>query len=116
MMLRGSIEQRGEAVELKTIIAGAEVDSGVEGSAVLVGLVEAALDSPAELPEARAAVIAALGDAALVDAAGVIGNFQRMVRIADATGIPVDADTAAVTADIREELGLNAFASARMET
>ena len=116
MMLRGSIEQRGEAVELRTIIAGADIDSGIKGSAVLVGLVEAALKNPAELAGARAALVEVLGVPALVDAAGVIGNFQRMVRIADATGIPVDTATAAVTADIREELGLNAFVSARLET
>lgn len=115
MMLRGSIEQRSETVNLKTIVAGAEVDSGITGGAELVGLVEAALRNPASLPEARAALIATLGEPALVDAAGVIGNFQRMVRIADGTGIPVDARTASVTEDIRADLGLNAFASARME-
>ena len=115
-MLRGSIEQRGERVELRTIVDGTEVDSGIEGGAVLVSLVEAALRNPAELAGARAAVVAELGVQALVDAAGVIGNFQRMVRIADATGIPVDAATEAVTEDIREELGLNDFVSARLES
>ena len=50
---------------------------------------------------------------ALVDAAPVIGNFQRMVRIADGTGIPHDKPIAAMTADMREELGYNDFASAK---
>jgi len=35
-----------------------------------------------------------------------------MVRIADGTGIPLDDMVAAMTADLREELGLNEFASA----
>ncbi len=116
MMLRGSVDARGEDVTLDTIVAGTAVDSQVPGGAELVALVEAALTEPAALPAARAAVADALGTEALVDAAGVIGNFQRMVRIADATGIPVDAGTAAVTESLREELKLNEFVSARLET
>ena len=46
--------------------------------------------------------------AALVDAAAVVGNFERMVRIADGTGIPLDKPVAMVSADMREELGLDA--------
>ena len=32
-------------------------------------------------------------------------------RIADATGIPLDAGLAAISVDVRAELGLDAFAS-----
>lgn len=116
MMLRGSIEQRGETVDLHTIVEGAEVDSGVPGSDELVKLVEAALLNPQQLPAARAALAQQLGERAVVDAAGVIGNFQRMVRIADSTGIPVDSATADITADLRTDLGLNDFVSARLQT
>ena len=49
---------------------------------------------------------------ALVDAAAVIGNFQRMVRIADGTGIPLDKPVAMISADVRDELKLNEFGSA----
>ncbi len=48
-----------------------------------------------------------LGVEALVDAAAVIGNFERMTRIADGTGIPLGDTLAAVTVDIREDLGLD---------
>jgi hypothetical protein len=61
---------------------------------------------------ARASLLEAVGPAAFVDAAGVVGNFQRMVRIADATGIPLDGPMAALTQGMREELGINAFGSA----
>ena len=49
---------------------------------------------------------------ALVDAAGVVANFQRMVRIADATGIPVDPYIAERTGPVSKTLGLEAFRSA----
>jgi hypothetical protein len=64
------------------------------------------------LHPARQAVIAAMGTAAMVDAAGVVSNFQRMVRIADSTGIPVDAAMQVLSQDLREELGINRYVAA----
>lgn len=116
MMLRGSVQQRGDEVDLQAIVAGTEVDSHIPGGEELIELVEAALEHPETLDQARKSLSVALGPEALIDAAGVIGNFQRMVRIADATGIPVDAMTAVVTEDIRADLKLNDFVSARLET
>ena len=80
---------------------------------------EAALQAVAEakvawLEAARAALADRLGEAAMVDAASVIGNFQRMVRIADSTGIPVDGFFAEANADVREQLSLNELPSARL--
>ena len=49
----------------------------------------AAIDAdPAALAVTREAVVAAMGEAAAVEAAGVIGNFQMMNRILDGVGIP----------------------------
>ena len=53
-----------------------------------------------------------MGDAEVVDAAAVIANFQRMVRIADGTGIPIDGPLDVLSADLRHELGINEFSSA----
>ena len=53
-----------------------------------------------------------MGVQELVDAAGVVANFQRMVRIADGCGIPLDEFTRDATDDVREELGLHEYASA----
>ena len=51
----------------------------------------------------------------MVDAAGVIANFQRMVRIADGTGIPLtDNRLVALTVDLRDELGINDYPTARL--
>jgi hypothetical protein len=45
---------------------------------------------------------------------GVIGNFERMDRIADGTGIPLDNMVNALSGDIREELGLEDYESRRV--
>ncbi len=39
------------------------------------------------LAEARERLRNALGEAALIEAAAVVGNFERMTRIADGAGI-----------------------------
>ncbi len=50
-----------------------------------------------------------LVEQALVDAAGVVSNFERMVRIADSTGIPLGEQMEVVTATVRDELALDSF-------
>lgn len=84
--------------------------SDVEHGEVLLAFAEAMVgEDDAELGRARRAVIEAMGPAALVDAAGVASNFERMVRIADATGIPLDERMAALTKTAREQLHLERF-------
>jgi hypothetical protein len=61
---------------------------------------------------ARDAVAAELGPEELVDAAAVASNFERMVRIADSIGIPLDGALYAMTGDLREDLGIDRFGAA----
>ena len=114
MMLRGSSANSGEAVNLAAIVEGQDIDSGIPGGRTLVRFTDAALSNSEDLDAARAALVEELGEAEMVDAASVIGNFQRMVRIADSTGIPVDGFMAEANADVREALGLNSLPSARL--
>ena len=65
--------------------------------------------SDAELAAARDLVRTSMGAAALIDAVGVISNFERMVRIADATGIPL-GNWEETSSELRDELGINDFA------
>ncbi len=51
---------------------------------------------------------------AMIDAMAVYANFTMMTRIADGTGTPLDAGTAAISADMRASLGLNDLTSARL--
>jgi hypothetical protein len=114
-MLRASIEYTGEAAELRGIADGVRAgDAGIAHGERLVAFADAAVGGDAaRCAEARGALRAAAGSEAVVDAAGVIGNFERMVRIADGTGIPLDGITAAVSGEIRDDLGLDAFRSRR---
>ena len=113
-MLRASIESEGGEDDLRSLTDGeAAVDSSVRGAATLILFVEATLSGEAaEIAKARDRVRDDLGSAALVDAAAVIGNFERMVRIADSTGIPLDTPVNVATSEIRGELGIDGFEAA----
>ncbi len=66
----------------------------------------------ARLAAARAAVIDAVGEAGLVDAAAIASAFNAIDRVADSTGMPLSDQVLEETADFREELGLNDFLTA----
>ncbi len=81
---------------------------------MLVAFADAALGAEAEtLDQARIALVGALGAEAMVDAAAVIGGFDGITKIADATGIPLEAPKAEQTADLRGVLQLEEFAAAK---
>ena len=110
-MLSLSADLSEQDVDLAVI--NGEGDGGVRFGGELVAFAEA-LPSRDEgtLTQARLALFDAAGNDVLVDAAGVAANFQRMVRIADATGIPSDGVMAALGQDIQQQLDLRRFASA----
>ena len=115
-MLRVSAQTTGKEADLN-LINGAEgaVEADIPFGLELAGFAEAlAGRDEGELTEARTRLLAAAGPAVLVDAAGVAANFQRMVRIADSTGIPVDQHSYNPLANgVREELNLTRFHSAQ---
>ncbi len=47
-----------------------------------------------------------MGVAALVDAAATVASYNSVVKVADATGIPLDSETAQETVDLRHDLGI----------
>jgi len=112
-MLRESSKLEGNKVDLKVLTAESEGGAGVPAGKELISFAEAAYGSDKQaIATARSQLAEAIGEAAMIDSAGVIANFQRMVRVADGTGIPLDTPVAMVTAGIREELGINKFGSA----
>jgi hypothetical protein len=115
-MLRASIEYSGADAALNGISDGAKAgDGGIEHGERLSAFADASVQGgAAELSAARDALRDAAGAGAVVDAAAVIGNFERMVRIADGTGVPLDNIVATLSSDFREELGLDDYQSRRM--
>jgi hypothetical protein len=88
----------------------AATSSGVEHGHLLIAFAEAiVMDNDAALTHARHAVIEGISPEAMVDAAGVASNFERMVRIADATGIRLDERMAALSQEVRDTLQLERF-------
>jgi hypothetical protein len=65
------------------------------------------------LDAARRALAERLGPAAVTGASAIAGNFSKNDCIANALGIPVDADSLRATREIRAQLGLDAFESAQ---
>jgi hypothetical protein len=115
MMLRASIELEGNTADLKGLTDTKHTDgvSGVPGSDALIAFSDAFMaDDETQLASARDRLAAELGEKAVVDAAGVASNFQRMVRIADGIGIPLDAPMNGASVDLREQLGINEYAAA----
>ena len=112
MMLRVSSESKDQDVDLKAVMG--DGNGGVKGGAELTAFAEATVSGGDNaITSAREKLVRALGPEATVDAAGVIGNFERMVRIADGTGIPLDTPVNMISADMREEVGIDQFVTAR---
>jgi hypothetical protein len=118
MLLRASGETLGEKPDVSAITDPAAAESsGIEHAAALLAFADAAVvGSDAELDAARAQLLAEMGSECLVDAAGVVSNFERMVRIADGSGIPLDEIVDHVTGEMRVEMGLDRFGSAANTT
>jgi hypothetical protein len=110
-MLRASSEHSGTAIHLAALTDdAAATTSGVEHGSLLLAFAEAMVGEDDEaLTHVRHAVIEGMSPAAMVDAAGVASNFERMVRIADATGIPLDARMQALSQEVRDALHLERF-------
>jgi hypothetical protein len=96
----------GQEVDLRAVTEGEAAKSGLPSGEALTAFADAVVAGAAE---ARERVASELGESAMVDAAAVIGNFQRMVRIADGTGIPLDAPVAMISADMRADLGIDGY-------
>lgn len=109
-MLRESSKTNADTINLDAVMTG-EVDGNIVHADELVTFAEAIVSADTRsITLSREALIAVAGAAAMIDAAGVASNFQRMVRIADSTGITLgrfEQDTET----LRDELGINEFAT-----
>jgi len=111
MLLRASGQAIDEDVEIEATVGRG--DGGVALGASLLRFAEAATRGSEGLAAARRALLAEAGPAAFVEAAATVGIFNGLVRVADATGIPLDESTRQASIPYRDDLGLTRYASAR---
>lgn len=114
-MLRVSAQTTDTEIDIQAIngsIDAAEV--GIDFGSELLRFAEAlATRDDQSLLTSRQTLLATAGHEALVDAAGVAANFQRMVRIADSIGIPVDDMSTELGQSVRRDLDLERFTTAQ---
>lgn len=98
------------AYDLSAVTGAVQSDGGVPHGRLLIVFAEVVLGEDEEaLARARAALSQVIGPAGLADAAAVIGLFNAIDRVADATGIPLEAEKAEASADFRAALGVDFF-------
>jgi len=114
-MLRESATQTDTEINLQGINGDPESAAvGIKFGTELMNFATAvAARDSAALVRSRQSLLDVAGPAVLVDAAGVAANFQRMVRIADSIGIPVDDMSSELGREIRRDLNLERFPSAQ---
>lgn len=106
MLLRGSGEHTGDDYDLTAIVAEGVADGGVASGAALTAYADAFFTDGSGFAAARERLRREVGEEASVDAAAVLAIFNAVVRIADATGIPLEDTKARLSVDIRDALGL----------
>jgi|SRR6056297_1192531 len=98
-MLRASAHATSQPVELRAITEHAR-DPLLPAGRELLAFTSALIGDGDQLDAARDALRAAVGDAGVVRAAAVAGNFQMMNRLVDATGVPLGASMRAFAAEL----------------
>jgi hypothetical protein len=110
-MLRVSGTITGTEVDIAAVNGAGQGNAGIEHGDRLLAFVEAVMrGEPARMERDR--LLAVLSPEAFVDVAALIGSFNVVDRIADATGIPLDDMMLTMSQDVRDQLDLARFASA----
>ena len=92
-----------------TAVNNATGNSGVRDGQALRDLTEALIRRDDNLDAIVAQTASMLGEQVTIDAITVAAGFNGITRVADATGIPLDATTAARTDAMREDTGIQRF-------
>ncbi len=112
MLLRGSGQHFGIDYDLQSIYGALE--NRIRHAPELLAYADAFFARNSNsLDVARTRLAAAIGNAALVDAAGIVSIFEAVVRIADSTGTALEDYKVEISEELRQDLGINDFPSAR---
>tara|TARA_B100000579_G_C22565926_1_gene726658 strand:+ start:402 stop:785 length:384 start_codon:yes stop_codon:yes gene_type:complete len=107
-LLRASSEAISSEINIERLEAGAEVENGE----LLVRFAESAVRGDSDLSKVRQELESKMGVHGVIEAAATISAFEGLNRIADVTGIQLDAGLADESADFRASLGLDAYSGA----
>ena len=107
MLLRGSGEHTGDDYDLAAIVKDGVTDGGVAAGAALAAYADAFFEDDNGFAAARDRLQVEVSEEASVDAAATLAIFNAVVRIADSTGIPLEEAKARMSADLRDDLGLD---------
>lgn len=106
-MLRLSVKDPAN-VEFDYLAEGGPNRASDPGEQALLDLCEAVYTLDEErLRAAREAVTRAYGAGTMIDALAIAVHFNSITRVADSTGIELEAVAVAATADLRERYDLN---------
>ena len=109
MLLRASGEREGTDYDIAAV-TDPDRDSGVHHDRLLRTLAEQTAGSQwTALAATREEAARVMGEQQMVDALVVASAFNGITRVADATGIPLDDNTANSTGALRDAVGLDAF-------
>lgn len=109
MLLRASGERNEGTFDL-TAVTDRSRDSGVPHGEFLTRLAEQTAGGAwSELQQTLLEASAIIGEQQAVDALVVASAFNGITRVADATGIPLDENTAETTGGMRQTVGLDDF-------
>jgi hypothetical protein len=101
----------GTEVDVTAVNGGVGTDTGIEHGDLLLAFTEAVMRGEPAAAE-RDRLRAVLSPDSFIDTAAVIGSFNVVDRIADATGIPLDAALRQMSQEVCDQLNLVRFASA----
>jgi len=110
-MLRASSKLNQSGIDIKAVVDG-NVDSMIPAGPSLASFAEALVSRNSNLERLRSNLVDEVGEQGMIEAAGTAANFQRMVRIADAIGIPLDDRSLSAADALIEELDIKTFHSA----
>ena len=110
-LLRESGKKAGLELDLRVVLGDSEdADGGVEHGALLRRFAMAILGrSDEDLAAVREEASRTLGAARAAQAGRIVASFDGINRVADATGIRLDAQVATPNADLIEELELGSY-------
>lgn len=109
MLLRASGQFENGNYDVNSVTSD-DLDPGVPHGRWLRALTEAAIRGDwLTLAEVRPQAEADMGVQPTLDTLTVAAAFNGITRVADATGIPLDQNTADTTTEMREETGIQRF-------